>query len=193
MAESTSSNDLTNGDNITNTETMMGGRFEENNSDILIGNNVKGTGMPENDTDKNILNADDKEIPQANEMKEDYVNSSQAEKEQYQQMLVEQICKQLTNVKEELKQEILEMRDHVANTVLKCVISSAPGPELSEENSYVTVEPAQNIQPAMLYSLTNKQINGLLCPAFHYQPRQYSVDSAMFSDYVPPSNSSVYA
>ncbi|XP_060576848.1 uncharacterized protein LOC132734151 isoform X2 [Ruditapes philippinarum] len=99
---------------------------------------------------------------------------------------IQQISALFTEMRHELKNDILAMRDHVTETVLNSVlglISKSASTE-AEGNGYVMVENEQTVLPykRQLYSTSNKYMRGLMTPKSHSMQTNISMDSAMFSD-----------
>lgn len=88
-----------------------------------------------------------------------------------------------SEMKQELKNDILAMRDHVTEALLKSVFGLMSTSASTEENAYTLLddEPGTIPDKVPLYNTFNKR--GLLTPKSHTMYKHYSMDSAMFSDF----------
>ncbi|XP_053399950.1 uncharacterized protein LOC123557629 [Mercenaria mercenaria] len=162
--------DMSNGNCVSNTGTPP-----EDNESPEEGNDK--TDVLEQPTDIDSVNVDTQEVP-------DNMNENNGQEDLEQKDAVQHISMLFTDMKHELKQDILAMRDHVTDAVLKSVINVISGSAKIEDNAYVTIEVGETIlpSPVQLYNTSHRQTRGVLSPTSHKTQRQYSVDSAFFSD-----------
>jgi hypothetical protein len=163
-------------DEIKSTDEMS---REELANDVSNGNVVEDieTENPNNeDTNDEIITEPPIDI--------DRVQIDINEQEQVKADQIQQISELFTEMRQELKNDILAMRDHVTETVLKSVLGLMSKSASTEGNGYVMVENEQTILPhkMQLYSTSNKYMHGLVTPKSHSMQTYISMDSAMFSD-----------